>query len=63
MEDKEVIGGNLGVVGSYDVSLKNNALVAELQVPLKNLLEMIAKKIGGPIPEDIVQFLEKAFSL
>lgn len=76
MENADILDGKIGEVGSYEVDFKDGKLVAsakasvegvEAQMSItvsgKALLDGIAKKIGGPVPEAIANFLELSLGL
>lgn len=76
MENKEIVAGNIGAVGKYDVEFLDGKLVAKAQASAegieaemsmsisgKSIIDGIAKKIGGPIPEMVAQFLEASLGL
>lgn len=58
-----LVDGQLGVVGEYKVALVDGKLVASLELSPKVILDSLAHKIGGPVPEQIATFIETAFGL
>lgn len=76
--DKDLIAGNLGTIGKYDLAFTGGKIVFTLGLGLgevgvgaslsvligpKEILDLIAAKIGGPIPLEVAQFLEAALAL
>ncbi len=73
MEDKDLVGGNLGSVGKYDVAFKGGQLVAEVdanigsssagivvKIDAKQILDAIKAKIPGQIDDAIINIIEAA---
>lgn len=76
IENKELMEGAIGSIGHYDVEFKDGKLVAQasasaegidaqmsMSISGKSILDGIAKKIGGPIPEAVAEFLEMSLGL
>lgn len=76
MEEKILAQGNIGTVGKYMVEFKDGALIATESVSAdgisesatitisgKTIIDGIARKIGGPIPATIAEFLETALGM
>lgn len=76
MSDKDLVHGSIGTEGNYDVSFTGGKIVitAGLGLPEANaslsisispkvILDEIAKKVGGPVPVEVAQFLESALAL
>lgn len=76
MDDKQIVEGNIGNVGKYDVEFKGGHLVAsvganmavgevavELKIGAKQVLDAIAKAIPGQIDDKVIELLEKALGL
>lgn len=74
--DKDLLTGSLGSVGKYDLAFEGGKVVVSLSVGLpeiaatlsvsigpKEILDLIAAKIGGPIPASVAEFLESALAL
>lgn len=74
--DKDLVNGKLGTVGSYDLAFTAGKIVVSVGLSLpevgaslsvsigpKEILDLIASKIGGPIPAEVASFLESALSL
>lgn len=69
--EKELVAGNIGSVGKYDLAFKGGALVIEgaadqfgvklsLSVDAKALLELIKAKIPGQIDDAVINIIELA---
>ncbi len=76
MEDKEIVEGNLGSVGKYDVEFKEGNLVVEvdasfgpgsaglvIKVGAGAVLDAIAKAIPGQIDDAVIGLIKKALGL
>lgn len=74
--DKDLLNGKLGSVGSYDLAFTGGKIVVSVGVGLpevsaslnvsigpKEILDLIAAKIGGEIPKEVAKFLEDALAL
>lgn len=74
--DKDIVAGKLGTVGNYDLAFIGGKIIFTLGVGLpevgaslsvsvgpKEILDLIAAKIGGPVPKSVVEFLETALAL
>lgn len=74
--DKDLVKGNIGSVGNYDLAFLGGKVVVSVGVGLpeisanlsvsigpKEILDLIAAKIGGPIPAEVAKFLEDALAL
>lgn len=55
--------GPEGVYGSFDLEMVGGKLAANLSLSPAGILNLIAAKIGGPIPAEVVAFIEKAAGL
>lgn len=60
MEDKEIVGGKIGSVGSFDVAFKEGALKAEASVALPVGKAVVSVEIGGKQLLDLVAAEAKA---
>lgn len=56
------IGPN-GEYGSVTIGMVDGQLVSSVKLSPKAALDAMAKKIGGPIPAEVAQFLENAIGL
>jgi hypothetical protein len=59
---KAPIGPN-GEYGAADLAIVDGKLQVSVQLSPKAVLDAAAKKIGGPIPAEVAQFLEQAIGL
>lgn len=56
------IGPN-GEFGTTKIAIVDGKLVASQSLSLKAVLDSLAKKIGGPVPAEVAQFLETTIGL
>lgn len=76
MENSTLESGKIGTIGAQEIDFADGKIVAKADVSAggfdiglnigisgKVILDAIAKKIGGPIPAEIVQFLELSLGL
>lgn len=72
----DLVAGKIGTVGSYDLAFTAGKVVVTAGVALpeatvslsvavspKEILDVIAARIGGPIPLEVAKFLESALAL
>ena len=63
MQDKDLISGQAIQGVTYDVALMGGKVVLSVSLSGKVLLDMLAAKIGGPMPIEIAKFLEDSIGL
>lgn len=76
MDDKDLAQGNVGSVGKYDVAVKGNQLVVELdanaaigsagvnvKVGIGPVLDALAKAIPGTFDDAIIKLAKAAFGI
>lgn len=61
--DKVLEEGAVGEFGHQSIEFVEGKIVAKVVLSPKALLDMLAVKIGGPIPAEIAAFLEAALGL